>query len=257
MKPIALVTGGTRGIGLGIARALANEGFDLIVNGVRPEEAAADALASLRSSGATVFYAAGDLGSATGREAILNAAKRHAPAGLSLLVNNAGIAPRVRADLLEMSPESFDDVVGTNLRGTFLLTQAIARLMLEAKVANAGLRPSIVTISSISATVASTNRGEYCIAKAGLAMMTQLFAARLGADGIGVFEVRPGVIRTDMTAGVTEKYDRLISNGLCVQPRWGTPEDVGAVVAAIARNSFPYSTGQVFMVDGGLCLQRL
>ncbi|HVU19071.1 MAG TPA: 3-ketoacyl-ACP reductase [Candidatus Didemnitutus sp.] len=255
MKKIALVTGGTRGIGFGIAEKLAAEGWDLVINGVREENEARDSLTALRSTGRNVVYARGDVGSADGRTSILSAARKLG--ALNLLVNNAGVAPKVRADVLETSEESYDRVVDTNLKGAYFLTQAVARDMVAARRTDPGHRAAIVNISSISATVVSVNRGEYCIAKAGLAMLTQLFAARLGAEGIPVYEVRPGVIKTDMTAGVTEKYDRLIEQGLMVQPRWGLPSDVGLAVAAIARGDFPYSTGQVFMVDGGMTMPRL
>ncbi len=176
---------------------------------------------------------------------------------IDLLVNNAGVAPKVRADLLETSEESYDYVVNTNLRGVFFLTQAFARDLVAAKKADPAFSGAIINITSISATVVSINRGEYCIAKAGLSMMSQLFATRLGADGIPVYEVRPGVIKTDMTAGVTEKYDKLIANGLNIQPRWGFPDDVGKAVASLARGDLPFSTGQVIMVDGGLTVPRL
>ncbi len=260
---IALITGGSRGIGFGIAEKLATEKWDLVINGVRAEDAVAEPLAKLRAHGIRVAYARGDVGSADGRASILNAT--HAflgtfdshPSALNLLVNNAGVAPKVRADLLETSEESYDYVLNTNLRGVFFLTQAVARGMVAVKKSDAAFSAAIVNIASISATVISINRGEYCIAKAGLSMLTQLFAVRLGADGIPVYEVRPGVIKTDMTAGVTSKYDKLISEGLCVQPRWGFPDDVGRAVSSLARGDFPYSSGQVIMVDGGLTLPRL
>ncbi len=257
MAKIALVTGGSRGIGFGIASALAAEKWDLVINGVRPESAVGEPLAALRARGVRVAYAPGDVGSASGRDPVLAAAREFAGGALNLLVNNAGVAPRVRADLLETSEESYDHVLDTNLKGAFFLTQAVARDMVAAKKADAAFPGAIINITSISATVVSINRGEYCIAKAGFAMLTQLFAARLGAEGIPVYEVRPGVIKTDMTAGVTEKYDRLIAGGLCVQPRWGFPEDVGRAVAALARGDLAYSTGQVVMIDGGLTIPRL
>lgn len=252
----ALVTGGSRGIGFGIAERLALEGWNLLINGMREEASVAEPLAALRRQGVEAHYARGDVGSKAGREAILGCVERHAGAA-SLLVNNAGVAPAERRDLLEMSPESYERVLGINLGGPFFLTQAIAKSMLAAQARSAEFTGCIVNVSSISATVVSTNRGEYCIAKAGLSMVTELFATRLGAHGIPVYEVRPGVIRTDMTAGVTAKYDELIAKGLCVQPRWGSPEDVGRAVAALARGDFPYSTGQVVMVDGGLTIPRL
>jgi NAD(P)-dependent dehydrogenase (short-subunit alcohol dehydrogenase family) len=258
MSKVALVTGGSRGIGFGIATALAAEKWDLIINGVRPEEAVAEPLAKLRQHGVRVGYARGDVGSPEGRAAIVKATQDFTQgAALNLLVNNAGVAPKVRADLLETSEESYDYVVDTNLKGVFFLTQLVARAMVAAKKSNPAFAATIINITSISATVVSINRGEYCIAKAGLSMLSQLFATRLGADGIPVYEVRPGVIKTDMTAGVTEKYDKLIAGGLCVQPRWGLPDDIGRSVAALARGDFPFSTGQVIMIDGGLTIPRL
>jgi NAD(P)-dependent dehydrogenase (short-subunit alcohol dehydrogenase family) len=278
MTKIALVTGGSRGIGFGIAEKLAAEKWDLVINGVRDESAVAEPLAKLRAHGVRVGYARGDVGTTEGRAAIIATTKAlvagfrvqalgsgttpdpksqtPSPA-INLLVNNAGVAPKVRADLLETSEESYDYVVNTNLRGVFFLTQAFARDMVAAKKADPAFGGCIINITSISATVVSINRGEYCIAKAGLSMLSQLFATRLGADGIPVYEVRPGVIKTDMTSAVTAKYDKLISEGLSIQPRWGQPSDVGTAVAALARNDFPFSTGQIVMVDGGLTIPRL
>src|SRR6187431_467508 len=263
MSKVALVTGGSRGIGFGIAEKLAAEKWDLVINGVREEAAVAEPLAILRKYGVKVGYAQGDVGSTAGRAAIVAATKSFLSAlspqlsDVNLLVNNAGVAPKVRADLLETSEESYDYVVNTNLRGVFFLTQAFARDMVAAKKADPAFSGMIVNITSVSATMVSINRGEYCVAKAGLSMMSQLFAARLGAEGIPVYEVRPGVIKTDMTAGVTAKYDKLIADGLFVQPRWGFPEDVGKAVAGLARGDFPYSTGQVIMVDGAMTIPRL
>ncbi len=278
MNKVALVTGGSRGIGFGIAEKLAAEKWDLVINGVREESAVSEPLAKLRAYGVKVGYARGDIGSSEGRAAILVAthafcrsllAGDGSAAGIDstrypllatrsfVLVNNAGVAPKVRADLLETSEESYDYVMSTNLRGVFFLTQAFARDMVAAKKADPAFSGCIVNITSISATVVSITRGEYCIAKAGLSMMSQLFATRLGPDGIPVYEVRPGVIKTDMTAGVTEKYDKLIAGGLNIQPRWGFPEDVGKAVASLARGDLPFSTGQVIMVDGGLVVPRL
>ena len=268
MSKVALVTGGSRGIGFGIAEKLAAEKWDLVINGVREESAVAEPLAKLRAMGVKVGYARGDVGSREGRESIRSATKAFLASctypvaqsplpSINLLVNNAGVAPKVRADLLETTEESYDYVVNTNLRGVFFLTQAFARDMVAAKKANPSFTGCIINITSISATVVSINRGEYCIAKSGLSMMSQLFATRLGPDGIPVYEVRPGVIKTDMTAGVTEKYDKLIAGGLNIQPRWGFPDDIGKAVAALARGDFQFSTGQVVMVDGGLVIPRL
>jgi 3-oxoacyl-[acyl-carrier protein] reductase len=256
MKKVALVTGGSRGIGLGIAEHLAQEGYDLAINGMRPEEAVQEVLQHLREAGGEAIYCQGDIARADDRRAMLAKIKGHY-GRLNLLVNNAGVAPKERKDILEATEESFSYVVTTNLQGPYFLTQAAANWLIEQKTADAAFFGCIVNVSSISATVASVNRGEYCIAKAGLSMATQLFATRLGEYDIPVYEVRPGIIKTDMTAGVTEKYDRLIGDGLTLQKRWGLPEDVGKAIAALARGAFPYSTGQVFMVDGGLTLARL
>lgn len=258
MNKIALITGGSRGIGFGIAERLAAEHWNLVINGVRPEDAVAEPLRKLRGHGVRVAYARGDIGSAEGREAILKACDGFTGGNaINLLVNNAGVAPKVRADLLETSEESYDYVVDTNLKGVFFLTQSIARRMVASRANDPGFEAAIINITSISATLVSTNRGEYCIAKAGVSMLSQLFASRLGISGIPVYEVRPGVIKTDMTEGVAEKYDNLIRSGLFVQARWGLPEDVGRAVASLARGDLPYSTGQVIVVDGGMTIPRL
>lgn len=256
MSKTALITGGSRGIGFGVATSLAKEGFDLAINGVRNESEVTEILDKLRSYGVKVIYCQGDISSATSRNAMIGKVKSEY-GQLNVLVNNAGVAPKERLDILENTEESFDYVVGTNLKGTYFLTQTAANWMVEQKQAVADFSGCIINISSISATVASVNRGEYCIAKAGLGMVTQLFAARLGEFRIPVYEIRPGIIATDMTSGVKEKYDKLIGEGLTVQDRWGEPEDIGKAVAALSRGDFPYSTGQVIMVDGGLTLSRL
>lgn len=256
MKNVALITGGSRGIGYGIAEQLAKDGFDLAINGVRAETMVAEALNELRTLGAEVIYCPGDIALRDERMAILTKVKAHF-GRLNVLVNNAGVAPKERRDILEATEESFQHVLSTNLQGPYFLTQAAANWMIEQKHNDTTFTGCIINVSSVSATVASVNRGEYCVAKAGLSMMTQLFAARLGEFDIPVYEVRPGIIRTDMTAGVTAKYDKLIADGLCVQKRWGYPDDVGKAVAALARGNFPYSTGQVILVDGGMTLPRL
>jgi 3-oxoacyl-[acyl-carrier protein] reductase len=256
MKPVALVTGGARGIGLGVSQCLAAQNFDLAVCGLRPESAAADALAGLRERGAEVLYAVADISDATARGRLVEAVRARY-GRLNLLVNNAGIAPAVRADLLEATEESFERVLKVNLHAPYFLTQTVARWMIEQKKTDAAFRGAIVNVTSISATVASVNRGEYCVSKAGLAMASQLWAARLGEFDIPVYEIRPGVIKTDMTAAVAGKYDKLLGDGLAPQRRWGAPEDVGRAVAALARGDFAYSTGAVIMVDGGLTIQRL
>jgi 3-oxoacyl-[acyl-carrier protein] reductase len=256
MKKVALITGGSRGIGLGIARSLAKVGFDLAINGVREETAVQAALEELRELGADVLYCRGDVGDSAARNAILGQIRGHF-GRLNVLVNNAGVAPKERKDILEATEESFDYVLSTNLKSSYFLSQAAANWMIEQRSQDESFEGTIINVSSISATVVSTNRGEYCVAKAGMSMATQLFAARLGEYNIPVYEVRPGVIATDMTAKVTEKYDKLIADGLMVQPRWGLPEDVGKAVAALSIGSFPYSTGQVIMVDGGMNIPRL
>ncbi len=253
----ALITGGSRGIGFGIASKLAEEGWNLVINGVRPEDSIQEALGSLQSRGVEVVYARGDIASAEGRSDVLEVAGDFAAEAIQLLVNNAGITSPGRLDVLDTTEENFDLVLATNLKGAFFLSQAIARDMAEAKHADESFRGYIVNITSISSTVISTNRAEYCIAKAGLSMMSRVFAARMGEYGIPVYEVRPGVIKSDMTAGVTDKYDKLIEKGLCVTRRWGYPEDVGKAVAALVRGDFPYSTGQVILVDGGMTIPRL
>ena len=257
MKRVALITGGSRGIGFGIAQSLAHDGFDLALCGVRPEAAAADNLQELQKSGAQVLYSQCDVADRAARDRML-AAIREKFGRLHVLVNNAGIAPKIRDDILvDATEDSFEQLIRTNLQGPYFLTQSVARWMVEQKRADAGWQGCLVNVSSISATVASVNRGDYCISKAGVAMATQLWAVRLGEFGIPAYEVRPGIIQTDMTAGVKEKYDKLIAQGLLVQPRWGQPADVGQAVAALARGDFPYSTGQVIMVDGGFSVARL
>lgn len=255
-SPVAVVTGGSRGIGRGIALELASSGYNIVLNYARNEEAARATAAQIMERGRGCRIVQGDISKIEDHPGILEAASREF-GRIDLLVNNAGIAPRVRLDLLETTPESFDEVMATNLRGPLFLTQAFARRMLELKKAGTVPQPRIVFISSISAYVASPSRGEYCISKAGLAMVSQLFAARLAEAGIPVFEVRPGIIDTDMTAKVKGKYDALIAGGLVPQGRWGTPEDVGRAVAAIARGDLDFSTGQVIEVGGGFSMRVL
>jgi 3-oxoacyl-[acyl-carrier protein] reductase len=256
MKKIVLVTGGARGIGLGISRCLAAEGCDVVVCGTRPEEQVEEALNELRALGAKVLYCRADVADREARDGLLSAIKAHF-GRLHVLVNNAGVAPQVRADILEATEESYERVMRINLQGPYFLTQAVARWLIEQKREYEHFEGCIVNISSVSATVASPNRGEYCISKAGLSMATRLWAVRLGEYGLPVYEVRPGVIRTDMTRAVQARYDQLIGEGLLVEPRWGLPEDVGRAVAALVRGDLPYATGQVLVVDGGLTLPRL
>jgi len=253
---VALVTGGTRGIGLGVARALAREGWRLALCGLRSREAVADVLTELSEAGAEVEYWPADIGKESDRTQLLaSVIARHG--ALHALVNNAGRAPRVRADLLAATEESFEEVLRTNLQGPYFLTQAVARLLIQQRDSGAAAGRAIVFVTSVSADMASPHRGEYCVSKAGLSMAAKLFAVRLAADGIPVYEIRPGIIATDMTAGVKDAYDKRIGDGLVPDARWGQPEDVGRAVAALLRGDIPYATGTIINVDGGLSIPRL
>ena len=256
MKKTALITGGTRGIGLGIAKELAKAGFNLALNGVRNRESVQEVLDELKEFGVEVIYVQGDVSQKKDRENIFKNIVTEFNR-LNILVNNAGIAPKERKDILEATEESFESVLDINLKGSYFLTQLFANHMVEKKKENASFECCIINVSSVSAVVASVNRGEYCISKAGIAMATKLWAARLGEFGIPVYEIQPGIIKTDMTSGVTDKYDRMFEAGLSIQKRWGLPEDVGKVAASMALGMMPYSTGQVIMVDGGMTVQRL
>lgn len=256
MQKTAFITGGTRGIGLGIATELARAGFDLAVNGIRNEVAVKQVLSELGAYGHKVIYVRGDVSKKEDRERMAGAVFDQF-GKINVLINNAGIAPPERKDILEGTEESFEYVLHVNLQGPYFLTQLVANNMITSKEQWPEDFFCIINVSSVSATVASVNRGEYCISKAGIAMATKLWAARLGEFGIPAYEIQPGIISTDMTSGVREKYDRLFGEGLAVQSRWGLPEDVGKVAAAMATGSMPYSTGQVVLVDGGMTLQRL
>jgi 3-oxoacyl-[acyl-carrier protein] reductase len=256
MRKVALVTGGTRGIGLGIATELARVGFDLAINGIRVEADVNSVLNDLKEYGIQVAYFQGDISSKDDRQKLVEGVFRQFDR-VNVLVNNAGIAPPERLDILDATEESFELVMNTNLRGPYFLTQMMANRMIDTKMRIPEEFYCIINVSSVSATFASVNRGEYCISKAGIAMATKLWATRLGEFDIPVYEIQPGVIRSDMTSGVKEKYDQLFKNGLAIQQRWGMPGDVGKVAAAMATGSLPYSTGQVVMVDGGMSIQRL
>ncbi|MBC8001324.1 MAG: 3-ketoacyl-ACP reductase [Opitutaceae bacterium] len=275
MNPVALVTGASRGIGRGIAIELARIGHDLVVNYAGNEIAAHQTAADCAAAGLTAGHVVraevcqADISISLDRERLINFTRERF-GRLDVLVNNAGVAPNVRADILEAGEESFDRLININVKGPYFLTQLGAKWMIE-QVRGGGAdrvtdsappelgsyRPKIITISSISAYTASVNRGDYCIAKAALSMLTPLFATRLADDGINVYEIRPGVIATDMTGSVKEKYDKLIADGLTPIKRWGAPEDVGRAVAAIAQDLLPFSTGEVINVDGGFHLRRL
>jgi NAD(P)-dependent dehydrogenase (short-subunit alcohol dehydrogenase family) len=254
---VAVVTGGSRGIGRGIAAELAALGLSVVINYRSDADSAADACREAEARGAPRTLAVGadvaDL--AEGRallERVLGEFGR-----VDVWVNNAGVAPAVRLDLLETTPESWDRVLGINLRGPFFLTQAAARAMLALVAADTIRDPLIVFVTSVSSTLVSVNRADYCVSKAGLSMVVQLFAARLAEQGILVYEIRPGIIATDMTGPVRDDYDRRIRAGLTPIRRWGAPADVGRAVAALASGSLPFSTGDVIHVDGGLHVRRL
>jgi len=260
-RPVALVTGAGRGIGRGIALALAAEGYDIaacdiVFDPANKTAGLFEVRELVQAGGAAFLPIAGDVADLAAHEKIIGqAAERFGR--VDLLVNNAGLAPAVRLDILDTTPESFDRVLATNLRGAFFLTQRVARRMLAWKDSLPLIRPAIVFITSISAAVSSTSRAEYCVSKAALSMTARLFADRLADAGVNVYEIRPGIVRTDMTAPVREKYDRLIGDGLVPQRRWGFPEDVGRAVAALAKGAFGYSTGLVLDVSGGMNIPRL
>ncbi len=259
--PVALVTGASRGIGRGIAVELARSGWSVLINYSANEEAARDCqmLCQTAANGRSARFETiqADISRPEDRSRLVSFAQKQG--WLDLLVNNAGVAPKVRADLLEATEESFDRLISINVKGPYFLSQKIANwwLSMPDQLEKRAGKPKIVTVSSISAYTASTNRGDYCISKAALGMMTKLFAVRLADYGINVYELRPGIVQTDMTGPVKAKYDELIEGGLTPIRRWGMPEDVGLAVVAIAEGRFPFSTGQVIDIDGGFHLQRL
>ena len=254
---VALVTGSTRGIGRGIAKQLAKNGINIALNGRSRGDHVEEARETCEKEGVQVEFFQADISNPNSRLKLVEDLKKEW-GRLDILVNNAGVAPKDRNDILESSEESFDRVLNINLKGPYFLTQRISNWMVDQKNRNKERNPIIVNISSNSAYTSSPSRGEYCISKAGVSMMTKLYADRLAEYGINVYEIRPGIISTDMTAGVKEKYDKLIyEEDLLPLDRWGQPEDVGKAVAALAEGDFPYSTGEVINVDGGFHLQRL
>jgi len=261
-RPAAIVTGGSRGIGRAIALELAGLGHDVLLNHFdtadgRPDDSAADEVrAGIEALGCRCLVLRGDVGSGEDRNALVHTARKEL-GRCDLLVNNAGVAPLRRDDLLEATEESFDRVLRVNLKGPYFLTQLVARWMVRQRREHPDRACRIVNVGSISAETSSPARGEYCISKAGVAMMTALYAHRLAEHGIGVFEIRPGIIATDMTAAVKDKYDALIAEGLTPIRRWGQPEDVARAVGAVVRGRLDFSTGQVLYVDGGLHIRRL
>ena len=255
-KPVALITGGARGIGLGIAKSLASDGYSLALNGVRSADLVADVLTAFRDAGTEVVYCQGDVSSGSDRASIVQKVKDEF-SRMDVLINNAGITSPGRKDLLEADEESFDRVVSVNLKGPYFLTQLAANFMIDLLGASLETEPCIVNVSSISAEFVSTNRGDYCLTKAATGMATKLWATRLADFGIRVYEIQPGIIRSDMTSGVMEKYDRMFEDGLALEKRWGEPEDIGRAVATLVRGDIPYATGQVLYLDGGMRIQRL
>jgi 3-oxoacyl-[acyl-carrier protein] reductase len=250
-RPVALITGGRRGIGRGIALALAEAGFDLVINDLERDADAEATLAGIAERGARASFIAADIADLEAQPALVEAAFA-AVGRIDCLVNNAGVSVRSRGDLLDVSVESYDRCLGVNLRAPFFLAQRVARRMLETAPPADGPPRSIVTITSVNAEIPSPTRGEYCISKAGASMLTRLFALRLAPHGIGVFEVRPGIIRTPMTAPAAERYEQEIARGVTPIARWGEPADVGRAVATAATGGLPFSVGQVIYVDGGL-----
>lgn len=253
---VAIVTGAGRGIGRGIALALAEKGWRIVVNYRSNAKAAEETVGEIQANGGDALAVQANIGDLDNHanfvETVLDTYGR-----IDLLVNNAGMGPRQRLDLLEMSPESYDEVMTVNLKGPLFLTQRVANQMIKLQQAGTIDTPQIINIGSISAYTSSTARGEYCISKAGLGMMTTLFGDRLAEYGINVYEIRPGIIKTDMTSGVTEKYDKLIGDGLTPITRWGEPDDIGKAVVAIAEGYLPFSTGEIINVDGGFHMHRL
>lgn len=255
-KKVAIITGSGRGIGRGIAIELARAAWTIVINDIGNPEPPGETLELVQSEGSDGTIVMGDVTSATDRQRLVDETLK-AYGRIDLLVNNAGIAPRQRLDILEISEQSLQEVLAVNLISPFFLTQLVARTMINLIGEKIIENPKIVNIGSISAFTSSTNRAEYCISKAGVAMCTLLYADRLANHGINVYEIRPGIIQTPMTAGVKEKYDRLIAEGITPIKRWGQPADIGKAIAAIAENYLPFSTGQVINVDGGFHIQRL
>jgi len=255
-KATALITGAGRGIGLGIARELAIQDYNLVIDDVFEPDAVGDALAGLNELGTETLYVRADISRPEPRRRLVDAALDRF-GRIDVLVNNAGMAPRRRVDILEATEESFDEVMSVNLKGPYFLTQLVARHMIEKRAVFPERRCCIINIASLSSYASSPNRGEYCVSKAGISMMTKLYAHRLAEFDIPVYEIRPGIIATRMTEAVKEKYDELIESGLLPIKRWGKPHDIGRAVAALVLDYFPYSTGSVFDVDGGFSLRRL
>jgi 3-oxoacyl-[acyl-carrier protein] reductase len=255
-KPVAIVTGGSRGIGRGIAERLASDGWAVVINYHSRRDAADELATQIKTANGDCLVAQADIGSTSDRQRLVQETLQHF-GRIDLLVNNAGITSPGRKDLLEATEESWDQVFSTNLKGPFFLAQLAAREMVSLIGSGKTQRGTIINISSISAFAVSTNRGDYCIAKAAMQMMTWLFATRLADEQIRVYEICPGVIASDMTAPVQEKYDQLIADGMSPIRRWGQPDDVAAAVSMLAGGTLPFSTGERIHVDGGFHIRRL
>jgi NAD(P)-dependent dehydrogenase (short-subunit alcohol dehydrogenase family) len=253
---VALVTGGGRGIGRGVAEALGAHGWSVVVNYRGNAEAAQETAKAVTAAGGKASAVQANIGTAADRERLVDHLIEQF-GRIDLLVNNAGMAPRQRKDILEISEASYEEVMAVNLHGPFFLTQRIARLMIEMLKAGKIQAPKIINMGSISSYASSINRAEYCVSKSGMSMLTLLFADRLAQEGINVYELRPGIIATDMTSVAKEKYDKLIAEGLTPIRRWGVPEDVAKAVVAIAEGYLPFSTGEVINIDGGFHMHRL
>ena len=255
-KDTAIITGAGRGIGRGIALALAKHGWNIAINYRGNAAAAAETLEMVNAADGQGIVVQANIADSVDRERLITETTT-AFGRIDLLVNNAGMAPRRRLDILETTEASYDEVMAVNLKGPFFLTQQVANQMIAMQQAGTIMQPKIINIGSISAYTSSPNRGEYCISKAGMGMMTTLFADRLAGEGINVYEIRPGIIETDMTGAVKEKYDHLIADGLTPIRRWGQPDDIAQAVVALAEGSFPFSTGEIINVDGGFHFRRL
>ena len=255
MKKTAIVTGSSRGIGFGVLKRLGRDGFQVVMVATGSQEKNQKALDELKEEGIECIYIQANIGNHDDRLKIVEETVK-AYGNIDVLVNNAGVAPKVRADLLEMTEESFERVISINTEGNMFLTQAVAKQMLKQPMSGRK-RGTIINISSCSSEVSSISRGEYCVSKAGVSMLTKLFADRLAGEGIIVNEIRPGVIATDMTNAVQEKYDHLIEDGVFPIARWGTPEDIASAVSAFAGDDFLYTTGNYIDVDGGFHIKRL
>lgn len=254
-RKTAIVTGATRGIGFGIVESLLKEGFNITGVGTRPSDSYPGFSRLLAENEDRLFFVQGNIAIDEDRKRIVRTAQEN-HGRIDLLVNNAGVAPKVRADLLEQTEESMDRLYEINTKGTFFMAQEAAKVMVNQELID-GMRGTIINVSSVSATVVSTNRADYCISKASISMTTQLLASRLASERIFVYEIQPGIIQSDMTKGVQEKYDKLFADGIALIDRWGTPEDIGNAVCVLAEGRLQYTTGQVINLDGGMTIQQL